>query len=259
MPHLKNKDDEEDEATKVPRVSMDYVFMSQEDEEAKENPVFVVLNEATNERYARATGKKGVGTEGVMEWLVKDVSEEMKTWGHPGGSGGHIILKSDGEKAMVAFREAVAKFHGGVVVPESPPKGESQSNGAVEGAGRIVRDFIRVLKIQMEEKAGVTVESTDPVLQWAIRWAAMLTSRFLVGADGKTGWERRRRRACKIPVVAFGEKVWYKEIRDTKERKNKMMTEEKEGLWLGHARDRNEVLIGTREGVVRAYPVVVIT
>ena len=34
-----------------------------------------------------------------------------------------------------------------------------------------------------------------------------------------------------------------------------MESEEKEGLWLGHARSSNEVLIGTREGVVRAYSV----
>ena len=255
MPHLKNKDDEEDEATKVPRVSMDYVFMSQEDEEAKENPVLVVLNEATNERYARATGRKGVGTEGIMDWLVRDVSEEMKSWGHAGGVGGNIILKSDGEKAMVAFRDAVAKYHGGTVSQEGPAKNESQSNGAVEGAGRIVRDFTRVYKAQIEEKTGVEIESKDPILQWLIRWAAMVASRYLVGTDGKTGWERRRGRRCKIPVAPVGERVWYKQIRDTKERKNKLESEEKEGIWLGHARNSNETLIGTAEGVVRAYSV----
>ena len=38
--------------------------MSKQDEDAKENPILVVLNEDTNEKYARATGRKGVGTEG---------------------------------------------------------------------------------------------------------------------------------------------------------------------------------------------------
>ena len=46
---------------------------------------------------ARAVEKKGIGEENEMEWLVKDMSEEMKSWGHQGGDGGHIILKSDGE------------------------------------------------------------------------------------------------------------------------------------------------------------------
>ena len=85
-------------------------------------------------------------------WLVKDADEEMKVWGHTGGQNGHVILKSDGEKSLVAFREALSKFHGGVVVPETSAKGESQSNGAVENAGRTVRGSTLVLKEQIEEK-----------------------------------------------------------------------------------------------------------
>ena len=79
-----------------------------------------------------------------MERLVKDMSEEMKSWGHQGGDGGHIILKSDGERSIVALRTALAKFHGRKVVPEDPPRGESQSNGTAEEAGKTVREFVRV-------------------------------------------------------------------------------------------------------------------
>ena len=255
MPHYRRKERHDEVGMRIPRISMDYFFMSKHDEEAKENPVLVVLNEETNERYARATGRKGIGTEGVMEWLVRDVSEELKSWGHAGGTGGHIILKCDGEKAMTAFRDAVARFHGGVVVPESPAKGESQSNGSVEGSGRIVREFVRVFKIQLEEKAGADIASTDVILQWAVRWAAMVCSRYLIGEDGKTGFERRRGRPCILVVVPFGEKVWYKEVREGKHRKHHLETEWKEGIWLGHSRNTNEALIGTREGVVRAYSI----
>ena len=71
-----------------------------------------------------------------MDWLIRDVSEELKSWRHAGGTGGKIIFKCDGESAMVALRDAVAKFHGGIVIPETSAKGESQSNGAAESAGR---------------------------------------------------------------------------------------------------------------------------
>ena len=107
MPHRRRNSDQNKEE-KIPRISMDYLYMSKQDEEAKENPMLVVLNEQTNERYARATGRKGVGTEGLMDWLVKDICEELKTWGHAGGPGGHIILKSDNERAMAALRHAIA-------------------------------------------------------------------------------------------------------------------------------------------------------
>ena len=41
--------------------------------------------------------------------------------GAHGGSGGNIIVKTDGEASIVALREALAKYHGGVVTPETPP------------------------------------------------------------------------------------------------------------------------------------------
>ena len=115
-------------------------------------------------------------------------------------------------------------------MPEAPAKGESQSNGAVEGAGRLVKEFTRVFKIQIEEQTGIEVESTDSILQWAVSWAAMVCSRYLVGADGKTGWERRRGRPCLLPVCALREKVWYKQIRYGKYCKNQLETEEGEGM-----------------------------
>ena len=49
-----------------------------------------------------------------------------------------------------------------------------------------------------------------------------MVSRFLVGKDGLTAYERRRGRKCRILVVAFGEKD--KEIRPGKERANKLET-----------------------------------
>ena len=254
MPHRRKRDGD-GSLGPVPRISMDYFYMSQKDEEAKENPILVVLNEESNEKYARATGIKGVGTEGIQEWLIKDICEEFKSWGHAGGVGGHIILKSDTEKSMLAFRQAVAEFHGGVVVQESPAKGESESNGAVEGAGRIIKDFTRIFKLQIEDKAGISIDSTDPIFQWCIRWAAMVASRYLVGVDGRTGWERRRGRPCRLTTVPFGEKVWYKQIREGKHKKNQLETEEKEGIWLGPARNSNETLIGTKEGIIRAYTI----
>ena len=74
---------------------MDYWFMSSKDEDAKKSPLIVMVNEQTGERYARATGRKGVGQEGEMDWLIKDMSEELKLWGHQGGENGKVIAKCD--------------------------------------------------------------------------------------------------------------------------------------------------------------------
>ena len=247
--------DREDKPADVPRACMDYFYMSTGDEEVGANPIFVMVDEGSGEKYARAAGSKGVGDQGEHDWLIKDACAELRAWGHPGGGENRLILKSDGEASIVALRSALAKFHGGQVVPETSAKGESQSNGVVEEAGKTIREFVRVLKEQMEDRAGMTLSPGDVIVQWMVRWAAMLCSRFLVGKDGCTAFERRRGRKCQIPVVPFGESVWYKEIRMHKERREKFSSEDQEGIWLGHNRSSNEVLIGTPNGVVRAYSV----
>ena len=70
-----------------------------------------------------------------------------------------------------------------------------------------------MMKSQIEEKADIKIEGKDIITHWMIRWAAMLPSRFSVGKDGKTAYERRRGRKCDIPTEILGEKFWYKELK----------------------------------------------
>jgi len=130
------------EEQKVPRVHMDYFFMSREDEKASKNPLIVIADERSGSRYARAVGCKGLGDGGEMDWLIEDISTIMKSWGHGGGTGGELIIKTDGEPALLAVRNAVIKYHGGVIVPEAPAKGEKAENGLIEEAGKTVREYV---------------------------------------------------------------------------------------------------------------------
>ena len=245
----------EQDAAAVPRVSMDYFYISTADEVAHENPILVMVDESTGERYARAVGRKGLGADGENNWLIRDMSEELRAWGHAGGEAGRLILKSDGERSIVAVRDALAKFHGGRVIPESPPRGESQSNGTVEEAGKTVREYLRVLKEQIEHKAAIQLKGSDNIISWMVRWSAMVYSRFAIGRDGLTAYERRRGRRCTIPTVCFGERIWYKELRQFHDRRDKLDSEWFEGIWLGHSRGSNEHIVGTDSGVIRAYAV----
>ena len=87
---------------------------------ASDNPMMVMVDESTGNKYMRAVSHKGFGIEGDNSWLVKDMHQELKSWGHPGGGQNLLILKSDGEPAIVAVREALARCHGGRVTPEHP-------------------------------------------------------------------------------------------------------------------------------------------
>ena len=92
--------------------------MSQEEEKASENPLVAMIDEETGNKYMRAVAKKGLGEGSEMDWLIKDMHEELKSWGYPGGENNELILKSDGEPAIVAVRERLSRYHGGKITPE---------------------------------------------------------------------------------------------------------------------------------------------
>ena len=251
-PHrVKAKGEEEAEQQKVPRISMDYFFMAQDGGRAAEYPMIVMLDESTDNRYMRAVGKKGLGDSNDMEWLIVDMHEELKSWGYTGGPSEELIFKSDGERSITAVRDALSKYHGGKVTPEQPPPGESQENGRVEEAGKTLRGYIKVFKDMLETRTGQRIPTDAVILQWLVRWVAMLHSRFRRGSDGKTAYERQRGRKCSLEVIPFGESVHYRRL-DVDENRNKLESRWEDGIWLGHARGSSEVLIGTREGVVRS-------
>ena len=114
------------EEVKVPRVNMYYVLMCRIDEEASKNPLLVIADERSGSRYAREVGIRGLGEAGSMDWLVEDMSITLKSWGHAGGTGGEIIMKPDGKPAMLAVRNAIMKYHGGIVIPEGPAEVEKR-------------------------------------------------------------------------------------------------------------------------------------
>ncbi len=63
-----------------------------------------------------------------------------------------------------------------------------------------MRGVVRVLKSQLEDGIGESLEIQSEVVQWLVRWSAMVPSRFLVGKGGKTAYERRRGRKCLVPT-----------------------------------------------------------
>ena len=109
----------------------------------------------------------------------------------------------------------------------SPAPGESQSNGTIEEAGKTTRECVRLLQYQVEHYTGISLDGTEDFAQWAIRWEAMSYSRYAMGRDGLTAYERRRGRRCRIPLVRFG----GAERRGTISRDKAIA---REGSWTAH-------------------------
>ena len=124
--------------------------------------MIVMVDEETGEKYARSVSQKGLGEDGELEWLVEDMQKELKNWGHSGGEQCHLIFKSDGESSIKAVRDKLARKMGGRIVMEQPAQGESQSNGTVEEAGKIVREFVRLVKDVLESNLQVKIGTREP-------------------------------------------------------------------------------------------------
>ena len=92
-------------------------------------------------------------------------------------------------------------------------------------------------------------------MQWLIRWAASLVSLYQVGTDGRTAHQRVRGRTCKVPIAKFGERVLYKEMKDGKVANAKIDSTWNSGIWLGLRGRTGEHIVGTPEGVIKAFTV----
>ena len=215
--------------------------------------MMVMADESTGNKYMRVVDHKGFEGYGDNSWLVKDMHQELKSWGHPGGARNALILKSDGEPAIVAVREALARCHGGLITPEQPPRGEHQANGAAEEAGRTIRDHARVLKLDLQAKLKREIDIDEPIMPWLIRWAAMAVSRFLPGRDKKTPYERQTGRSCNIEVIPFGETILYRLPEIARDKHQALEPRWSKGIWLGHARSTNAALVATSEGVIKVW------
>ena len=104
------------------------------------------------------------------------------------------------------------------MVPENPPPGESQCNGRAEEAGKTIRSYLRLFKDMIEAETQEKLETDAVILQWLVRWMAMMYSRVRKGTYGRMAYERQEGRKCLIDMVPFGEWVHYRKL-DAKEKK----------------------------------------
>ena len=92
-----------------------------------------------------------------------------------------ILLKCDQEPAIVAFREAVKAALADEkieVVPEESPVGESQSNGEVENAVRMIKAQVRKLRLSLESRYKTKLRENHPIIPWLVAEAAEAINRF---------------------------------------------------------------------------------
>ena len=242
-PHRKSK--EEDKGSTVPVVGMDYMFMSEKQEEGEERgmPILVIKDSKTKVVRARVVPKKGRDP-----YAIRRATADIAGLGHK-----RMVIKTDGEPAIRALKDGIKGESQADIIPEESPGYDSQSNGMIERAIQQVQGQFRTIKDGMEARYGTKLEGHNPMVPWMVAHAADCITRYHVHNDGRTGYQNLKGRVFKKEVCEFGENVLF--LRPNTRGKDKFEVRWEEGLWLGIHEQSNEVIIGTDKGVLKARDV----
>ena len=200
-----------DGGERIPTIAIDYGPLKSEEVEDSEQMGPMLAMKDIKHGMVRSIVVPAKGT--ATEWVIEKCVEWIIERGH-----GRIILKSDQGKSVAALSEEIKRFKHAArddmdAIIEHSDVGESQSNAAVERAVRTAEEMVRALKLALEDRIQDKLKPLDAVAAWMVDHAGYAYSRYQVGADGRTAYERWKGKRTKRPICDFAEKVLYLPLR----------------------------------------------
>ena len=199
----------------------------------------------------RMTFAMSVDVKGRDESAIQRLAQFIKTCGLT-----QFSYRCDQEPSLLALvdeaillsgRNGQAEGKNIVATPELSSVGESQSNGRSERGVQLVEDLIRTLKSAFEARLNLRLGSTHPAMKWLVEYASVLLSKYAVGEDGRTAYQRLHGRQAQERLVEFGEKVLFF---IPKARRAKLDKRFGLGVYLGRALWGDENYIARADGSV---------
>ena len=203
---------------------MDYAFIRRASE--KVTQVILLLKD----RYSRAVRAWLLRHKGIeKEEPVRLACEGIKELGY----NNRVWLKVDNEPALLALRARVMTALHHAAAPLEVPAHESQSNGGVENGVKMFKGVLRVHLSALEAKIDGHLPTDHPVMTWLVQFVGDVITKHLVGADGKTPYERLHRiKPAYDCGYEFGGKVQWRAPKATEE--NAVIDGRwRRGLWMG--------------------------
>ena len=180
-------------------------------------------------------------------WLVERINRDIENMGYTA-----VTVKGDNEPAMQQFMTALKERRSHDTLLEGPPAVDPQANGVAEKAVQDLLDQARCLKVALEHRLRVNVDPGLPIVQWIPPHAAWLISHERVGPDGLTAVQRLTGRPCRQQLAEFGEQVWAKPLRRTKDKGSvqaSLAPRWLEATWVGvHDRTGEHVVVARKTG-----------
>ena len=106
--------------------------------------------------------------------------------------------------------------------------------------------------IGLEDKIGASIPTFHPIVTWIVQHAGEMITKYLVGHDGKTAYQRLWGKPIREETLEIGECIYY--------RKRKSATRDLEtrwlpGVWLGRRWSTYTHLVFTDGQVIEVYAV----
>ena len=167
----------------------------------------------------------------------------------------HTPIQTDDDEATKALAKSVSRRIGIPTFTSS-----AYSSGSLGHTERCIQTHwaqLRTLRTQMDDKySKLQISATHPIVDWSIRHASWILTRYLRHADGKSSYERRWQRPHASPLCIFGETVMYAE--QTKVLP-KHVIRFNSGIWVGRCTISNAHLVVDgdklfRTRTVRRFP-----
>ena len=227
----------------IPTLHMDYFFFNEKDEDNREHGL---PHLQVKDSFSKMSWASPVPAKGVDPFAVNFVIGILEEIGYP-----KLILRSDNEPSIKALKSAVKEASKLNIILEESKTGDSPSNGAVEVAVRETKRQCRCMKSSLEEQLGKEVGEKHPILSWLARHANFLMSRYRIGPDGRTGHERARGKKWRRPVVAFGERIWFRPLKSYMKGQSDLESRLLTGRYVGTHGRNGDVLVMTSDGVLK--------
>ena len=230
-PHHRDDGESKEVATMV----FDYGFLGSEGT-TETLPFQVMKHIQTGMLCANAVPRKGL----MNMYGADELIEDIEKLGYS-----EIILKSDGEPALINIQNEVQRRREGKTILENSPVGDSRSNGHAERAVQSIAGHVRTIKKALEDRVGIKLNSDHPVIPWIILHSADILNKFSVGKDGKTAYERWKGKQWTKESVEFGELIHFKLPKNTS--RGKLDDRWDEGIFLGMKCRTGEYFVSTGE------------
>ena len=138
-----------------------------------------------------------------------------------------------------------AEVGGGRTIPEASPAYSSASNGLVDRGVQSVEAQIRVMRSALEEKWKAAISENHEIWASLVEYSGYLLNRCEVGHDGKTSYERSKRKVATVLGLEFGELIHWSNTSSP----GKLSPKWDLGIFLGILPLTGEVWVGDAEGL----------